>query len=239
VVGVQDLEPYIHCERRSRQRLIATTSRSSTDSYPRATTAVADCQTEAIGTSKRPESVKAPDRLRIDVLSNVTVARMRIVGAGSVYGKDSPQMQIVVGNPENFDGTSTEEVKNMANSTATIFDLVTRIKSSRGASGRCQESICQCRIHWRPMVENLKRNLRVLCAKYCVGVNSARTHCAFALMAAGVIGRNYCNGAAHVYRQRRAISRPARKSHSWILTTSLHDDRQIASKPLRVESPGV
>jgi acetyltransferase-like isoleucine patch superfamily enzyme len=82
------------------------------DSYPRATTADGDLQTEAdwkveTTTIKKGASIGSGST----ILSNVTVGVNAIVGAGSVVTKDVPDNAIVAGNPAKFLRFISEEKK--------------------------------------------------------------------------------------------------------------------------------
>ena len=70
------------------------------DSYPRATTASGDLQTEADWqVEKTLISKGASIGSGSTILSNITVGENAIVGAGSVVTKDVPANAIVAGNP--------------------------------------------------------------------------------------------------------------------------------------------
>jgi UDP-2-acetamido-3-amino-2,3-dideoxy-glucuronate N-acetyltransferase len=82
------------------------------DSYPRATTAEGELQTEAdwkveTTTIKKGASIGSGST----ILSNVTVGANAIVGAGSVVTKDVPDNAIVAGNPAKFLRFISEEKK--------------------------------------------------------------------------------------------------------------------------------
>jgi acetyltransferase-like isoleucine patch superfamily enzyme len=73
------------------------------DSYPRATTAEGELQTEAdwkveTTTIRKGASIGSGST----ILSNITVGANAIVGAGSVVTKDVPDNAIVAGNPAKF-----------------------------------------------------------------------------------------------------------------------------------------
>lgn len=70
------------------------------DSYPRATTANGELQTEA-DWKVEPTHVRQGASIGsgATILSNVTIGENAIVGAGSVVTKDVPANAIVVGNP--------------------------------------------------------------------------------------------------------------------------------------------
>ncbi len=73
------------------------------DSYPRATTAEGDLQSEADWNVERTLIKKgASIGSGTTVLSNVTIGENAIVGAGSVVTKDVPPNSIVAGNPAKF-----------------------------------------------------------------------------------------------------------------------------------------
>jgi acetyltransferase-like isoleucine patch superfamily enzyme len=70
------------------------------DSYPRATTAEGDLQTEADWKVERTVIKKgASIGSGVTILSNTTIGENAIVGAGSVVTKDVPANSIVAGNP--------------------------------------------------------------------------------------------------------------------------------------------
>ena len=73
------------------------------DTYPRATTAEGQLQTEA-NWKVEPTLVKkgASVGSGSTILSNVTIGENAIVGAGSVVTKDVPANAIVLGNPAKF-----------------------------------------------------------------------------------------------------------------------------------------
>ena len=82
------------------------------DSYPRATTAEGELQTEAdwkveTTTIKKGASIGSGST----ILSNITVGTNAIVGAGSVVTKDVPDNAIVAGNPAKFLRFISEEKK--------------------------------------------------------------------------------------------------------------------------------
>jgi acetyltransferase-like isoleucine patch superfamily enzyme len=73
------------------------------DSYPRATTAGGNLQTEADWKVERTLIRKgASIGSGSTILSNVTVGENAIIGAGSVVTKDVPPNSIVAGNPARF-----------------------------------------------------------------------------------------------------------------------------------------
>jgi acetyltransferase-like isoleucine patch superfamily enzyme len=82
------------------------------DSYPRATTAEGELQTEAdwkveTTTIRKGASIGSGST----ILSNITVGANAIVGAGSVVTKDVPDNAIVAGNPAKFLRFISEEKK--------------------------------------------------------------------------------------------------------------------------------
>jgi acetyltransferase-like isoleucine patch superfamily enzyme len=82
------------------------------DSYPRATTAEGELQTEAdwkveTTTIKKGASIGSGST----ILSNITIGANAIVGAGSVVTKDVPDNAIVAGNPAKFLRFISEEKK--------------------------------------------------------------------------------------------------------------------------------
>lgn len=82
------------------------------DSYPRATTAEGDLQTEADWKVEKTVVRKgASVGSGSTILSNVSIGENAIVGAGSVVTKDVPANAIVAGNPAKFLRFTTEEKK--------------------------------------------------------------------------------------------------------------------------------
>jgi acetyltransferase-like isoleucine patch superfamily enzyme len=82
------------------------------DSYPRATTASGDLQTEADWKVEKTLIKKgASIGSGSTILSNVTVGENAIVGAGSVITKDVPANAVVAGNPAKVLRFLTEETK--------------------------------------------------------------------------------------------------------------------------------
>jgi acetyltransferase-like isoleucine patch superfamily enzyme len=73
------------------------------DTYPRATTAQGDLQTEADWKVEKTVVRKgASVGSGSTILSNITIGENAIVGAGSVVTKDVPPNAIVAGNPAKF-----------------------------------------------------------------------------------------------------------------------------------------
>src|SRR5215470_291465 len=82
------------------------------DSYPRATTAEGELQTEADWKVEKTIVRKgASIGSGSTILSNVTIGENAIVGAGSVVTKDVPASAIVAGNPAKFLRYITQEKK--------------------------------------------------------------------------------------------------------------------------------
>ena len=82
------------------------------DSYPRATTASGELQTEADWKVERTVVCKgASIGSGSTILSNVTIGEHAIVGAGSVVTRDVPANAIVAGNPAKVLRYITEEKK--------------------------------------------------------------------------------------------------------------------------------
>lgn len=80
------------------------------DSYPRATTAGGQMQTEKDWKVERTCIKKgASIGSGSTILSNVTIGENAIVGAGSVVTKDVPANTIVAGNPAKFFRTITDQ----------------------------------------------------------------------------------------------------------------------------------
>ena len=82
------------------------------DSYPRATTASGELQTEADWKVEKTVVGKgASVGSGSTILSNITIGENAIVGAGSVVTKDVPASAIVAGNPAKILRYMTEEKK--------------------------------------------------------------------------------------------------------------------------------
>jgi acetyltransferase-like isoleucine patch superfamily enzyme len=82
------------------------------DSYPRATTAEGELQTEADWKVEVTRVCKgASIGSGSTILSNVTIGENAIIGAGSVVTKDVPPNAIVVGNPAKFLRSVEQEKK--------------------------------------------------------------------------------------------------------------------------------
>ncbi|GAC1675325.1 MAG: acyltransferase [Candidatus Acidiferrum sp.] len=82
------------------------------DTYPRATAAGGELQTEADWKVEKTRICKgASIGSGSTILCNVSVGENAIVGAGSVVTKDVPANSIVVGNPAKFLRLITEEKK--------------------------------------------------------------------------------------------------------------------------------
>jgi len=84
------------------------------DSYPRATAASGELQTEADWTMEKTLVKKgASIGSGSTILSNVTIGENAIVGAGSVVTKDVPASAIVAGNPAKLLRFIPEEKKSL------------------------------------------------------------------------------------------------------------------------------
>lgn len=160
------------------------------DSYPRATTADGELQTEAHWTVERTLVKKgASIGSGATILANLTVGENAIVGAGSVVTKDVPANCVVAGNPAKVLRSLTPPPDQETNSHPIPFlDLVTphqQLEEELVAAFR--KGLNSAGFVGGSAVENFEMDFAAFCdARHAIAVNSGTDALRFALVACGI-----------------------------------------------------
>ncbi|MDR3735990.1 MAG: DegT/DnrJ/EryC1/StrS family aminotransferase [Acidobacteriaceae bacterium] len=159
------------------------------DSYPRATTAEGELQTEADWkvertVIKRGASIGSGAK----ILPNLSVGENSIVGAGSVVTNDVPSNAIVAGNPARVLRFIEPTVQISEPKPVPFLDLVTpHLELENELVEVFRRGLRTAGFVGGPMVEEFEKAFADFCdAGHCVAVSSGTDALRFALMAAGV-----------------------------------------------------
>jgi len=160
------------------------------DSYPRATTADRELQTEAHWKVEQTIVRKgASIGSGATILANVTVGENAIVGAGSVVTKDVPANWVVAGNPAKLlRALNPLTVQENDSLPIPFLDLVTphrELEEELVAAFR--QSLSTAGFVGGSAVEGFEKEFSVFCdARHAIAVSSGTDALRFALMACGV-----------------------------------------------------
>jgi dTDP-4-amino-4,6-dideoxygalactose transaminase/acetyltransferase-like isoleucine patch superfamily enzyme len=159
------------------------------DSYPRATTAEGELQTEADWKVERTVIKRgASIGSGATILPNISVGENAIVGAGSVVTKDVPSDAIVAGNPARVLRFLEPPVQTPEPEPVPFLDLVTpHLELENELVGVFRRGLHTAGFVGGSMVEEFEKAFATFCeAGHCVAVSSGTDALRFALMAAGV-----------------------------------------------------
>ena len=169
------------------------------DSYPRATAADGNLQTEADWKVERTVVKKgASIGSGATILSNITIGENAIVGAGSVVTKDVPPNSIVAGNPakvlryieQNYGGfkVSVSNRRHQHVNSIPFLDLVTpHVELEQELTEVFRKALRTAGFIGGPMVEEFEKAFAAFCdTSHSIAVSSGTDALRFALMACGV-----------------------------------------------------
>jgi acetyltransferase-like isoleucine patch superfamily enzyme len=159
------------------------------DSYPRATTAQGELQTEADWKVERTVVKKgASIGSGATILSNLSIGENAIVGAGSVVTKDVPANAIVAGSPAKVLRFIEQTQKTEDNSAVPFLDLVApHLELERELVDVFRRGLHTAGFVGGSMVEEFEKAFATFCdASHSIAVSSGTDALRFALMASGV-----------------------------------------------------
>jgi dTDP-4-amino-4,6-dideoxygalactose transaminase/acetyltransferase-like isoleucine patch superfamily enzyme len=159
------------------------------DSYPRATTAEGNLQTEADWKVEKTLVCKgASIGSGATILANTTIGENAIVGAGSMVTKDVPANAVVAGNPARVLRYVDAAGKKKDSGAIPFLDLVTpHVELEEELVDVLRRSLHTAGFVGGKMVEDFEKAFAGFCeASHCVAVNSGTDALRFAFIAAGV-----------------------------------------------------
>ncbi len=159
------------------------------DSYPRATTADGELQTESDWKVERTVIRKgASIGSGVTILSNTEIGENAIVGAGSVVTKDVPANAIVAGNPARVLRFIQEPVKSSATDPIPFLDLVTpHLQLERELTGAFRQGLRTAGFVGGPVIEKFETAFAAFCdVSHSIAVSSGTDALRFAIMACGI-----------------------------------------------------
>lgn len=158
------------------------------DSFPRATTAGGQLQTEADWTVERTVIKKgASVGSGATILPNTVIGENAIVGAGSVVTKDVPANAIVAGNPAKV-LRFIETPEPLADAPIPFLDLITPHRELENElADAFRQGLRTAGFIGGPVVEKFEAAFAALCnASHSIAVSSGTDALRFAIMACGV-----------------------------------------------------
>lgn len=165
------------------------------DTYPRATTAAGELQTEK-DWRVEPTVVKKGASIGsgATILANVTIGENAIVGAGSVVTKDVPANTIVAGNPSRLfraledDNNTSIGADTLNNASIPFLDLATpHQKLEEELVTVLRTALKKAAFIGGAEVEAFEREFAGFCeTQHCVGVSNGTDALRFILLAAGI-----------------------------------------------------
>ena len=159
------------------------------DSFPRATTAEGNLQTEADWKVEKTRVCKgASIGSGATILANVTIGENALVGAGSMVTKDVPANAVVAGNPAKVLRYVDQPETKSDTGPIPFLDLVTpHVELENELVDVFRRSLHTAGFVGGAIVENFEKDFAAYCqAEHCVGVNSGTDALRFAYVAAGV-----------------------------------------------------
>ena len=159
------------------------------DTYPRATTAVGDLQTDADWkVEKTVIKSGASIGSGATILTNVTIGEGSIVGAGSVVTKDVPPRAIVAGNPAKVLRLIEEPHELKMTEQIPFLDLVTpHLELEHELTNAFRQSLRTAGFVGGPVVERFEAAFAVFCSvNHAIAVSSGTDALRFAIMACGI-----------------------------------------------------
>jgi dTDP-4-amino-4,6-dideoxygalactose transaminase/acetyltransferase-like isoleucine patch superfamily enzyme len=159
------------------------------DSFPRATTADGQLQTDTDWTVERTVVRKgASIGSGATILPNTVVGENAIVGAGSVVTKDVPPNSIVAGNPAKVLRFIERELEPVNESPIPFLDLVTpHLELEDELARTFRESLRTAGFIGGPVVERFEAAFAELCdTAHGIAISSGTDALRFAIMACGV-----------------------------------------------------
>jgi len=159
------------------------------DSYPRATAANGELQTEA-DWKVEPTLIGKGASIgsNATILSNVKVGEGAIVGAGSVVTKDVPPYAVVAGNPARVLRFMEQAKETKVSDQVPFLDLVTpHVQLEQELVDAFRQGLRTAGFVGGPMVEGFEEDFARFCdSRYAIAVNSGTDALRFAIMACGI-----------------------------------------------------
>src|ERR1039458_9784482 len=159
------------------------------DTYPRATNARGELQTESDWDVQRTLIGEgASIGSNATILSNIKVGEKAIIGAGSVVTKDVPPYTVVAGNPAKIVRLLEEAPKNELLDTVPFLDLVApHLELERELVSAFRKGLHSAAFVGGPVVERFEENFAHFCdTSHSIAVSSGTDALRFAVLASGV-----------------------------------------------------
>jgi dTDP-4-amino-4,6-dideoxygalactose transaminase/acetyltransferase-like isoleucine patch superfamily enzyme len=159
------------------------------DTYPRATNARGELQTESDWDVQRTLIGEgASIGSNATILSNIKVGEKAIIGAGSVVTKDVPPYTVVAGNPAKILRLLEEAPKNELLDTVPFLDLVApHLELERELVSAFRKGLHSAAFVGGPVVERFEENFAHFCdTSHSIAVSSGTDALRFAVLASGV-----------------------------------------------------
>jgi dTDP-4-amino-4,6-dideoxygalactose transaminase/acetyltransferase-like isoleucine patch superfamily enzyme len=159
------------------------------DTYPRATDAAGNLQTEADWKVERTTVGKgASIGSNATILCNVRIGENAIVGAGSVVTKDVPANAVVAGNPAKILRFIKEPVEAKMPDNIPFLDLVApHLELEHELVSAFRHGLRTAAFVGGPVVENFEKDFAAFCdTSHAIAVSSGTDALRFAIMACGI-----------------------------------------------------